>query len=122
MSLKGGRVIVVRGLRFRWKFKAHKDSLTRYGDSPQFAHVAIQEDVEQPGRALLVHLKSSRFIDYATHDGDTGHIRHLARFGPGDVRKLIEHALDTGWEPSSKDQTVLPAGIELTDHITVSPS
>jgi len=121
MGLKKSRTIVVRDRCFRWKFKGHRDNMTRYGNSPRFAHVAIQEDVDKPGRSLVAFLESTQFIDDATHDGDTGHIRHLARFGPGDVKRLIEYALDNGWDPSSKTQTILPEEIKLTDHRTINP-
>jgi len=118
MAIKKSRPITVRGRPFRWKFKGHRDNLTRYGASPQFAHIAIQEDGENPGRPMVAHVESSVFVDDDTHDGDTGHIRHIARFTPGDVRKLIEAALDAGWDPSSRTPFTTPPGIKLTDYAT----
>lgn len=119
MALKKSRPITVRDLPFRWKFKAHKDDLTRYGASPRYAHIAIQEAVEgHPGRPMVAQVESTVFVSYEAHDGDTGHIRHKARFTPVDVRKLIETALDAGWDPTAKQQYEAPEGIELTDYKT----
>lgn len=118
MGLKGGRNILVAGETYRWKFKAHKDNLTRYRMSPRFAHVAVQQDAERPGRPMVAQLESSVFVSYEAHDGDTGHLDHRARFTPSDVRKLVEAALDAGWDPTSKTQFQAPEGIELTDYRT----
>ena len=120
MALKKSRPIIVRDRPFRWKFKGHKDNLTRYGASPQFAHIAIQEDAENPGKPMVAHVESAVFVDHETHDGDTGHIDHKARFTPGAVRVLIEACLDAGWDPSSKEAFTAPTGLYLSDYKTVA--
>jgi hypothetical protein len=114
MGLKGGRNIVVRDTSFRWKFKAHKDNLTRYGNSAQFAHVAIHA-ADTPGK-LIAQVESKLDIP-GDNDIQCG-ATHKARFSPGDVKKLIEAALDNGWDTTSKTQFSAPEGIDLTDYKT----
>jgi hypothetical protein len=114
MALKKSRKITVRDQDFHWKFKAHKDQLTRYGASPRFAHIAVQAG----GKPMVAYIESTVFLSYERHDGDTGDITHKARFGPGDVKRLIEHCLDLGWDPSAKKQFNCPAELTLADHKT----
>jgi hypothetical protein len=117
MALKKSRPILVEGIVYRWKFKAKKDNLTRYGQSARFSHVAIQA-VEDPQAKMICWLESMVFIDDETHDGDTGSTPHKARFSPGDVKKLILVGLDCGWDLESKKQFDCPPDVELTDYRT----
>ena len=111
MALKGGRKIVVRDLAFRWKFKP--DSTPRYlGDSPCHAHVAVQEDVERPGRPMVARLRTRESYNY------DGMVDNKFTVAPSDVRQLIEHCLDLGWEPSARKQFNCPEGVELADYQT----
>ena len=109
----------MRDRAFRWKFKATQDGQTRLGGSPRYAHVAVQEDAGRPGRPLIAWVESTVWnSSESAHQPRWGGTLHKARFGPGDVRKLIEGALDNGWDPSGKTQYNAPEGIELTDYRT----
>ena len=114
MGLKGGRNIVVGDISYRWKFKAHKDNQTRFGNSAQFAHVAIHT-ADGPGK-LIAQVKSK--LDIPVDNDLQNGAEHKARFSPGDVRLLIETALDNGWDTTSKTQFSAPEGIDLTDYKT----
>lgn len=119
MALKGSRPIVVRGVTFRWKFKAAVDGQTRLGGSPRYAHVAVQEDADRPGRPLIAWVESTVWDSTPdAHQPRWGGTLHKARFTPQDVKTLIEAALDDGWDPSGKVQYNSPEGIQLTDHRT----
>jgi hypothetical protein len=114
MGLKKGRKIIVRELNFVWKFKAHRDNLTRFGQSSKRAHVAVH--LEEGAGKMVAYIESTREVpgDSELQNG----AEHKARFGPGDVRTLIEAAMDEGWDPTSRRQYNLGAGIVLTDHVS----
>ncbi|MDB4278123.1 hypothetical protein N9917_00730 [Deltaproteobacteria bacterium] len=114
MGLKGGRNILVEGTAYRWKFKAHKDNLTNFGQSAQFAHVAIHT-ADGPGKLVAqVETKLDIPVDNDLQNGAT----HKARFSPGDVKKLILVSIDCGWDDTSKTQFSAPEDIDLTDYKT----
>lgn len=116
MALKKSRPITIRNLKLRWKFKRHKDGLTQLGQSPRFAHVAVQV-AEGRGKPLIAYLESSLKIP---EDGDLQcGATHKAVFTPGDVAKLVELALEAGWDPNGVRQYNVPAGLELTDYKTI---
>lgn len=115
MALKGSRPIVVRDLKFRWVFSGKKD---RWGNSPCTAHVAVQEEAERPGRAMVAWLASRNWVSEGAHDMDCGGKPHRARVTPADVRRLIEDALSGGWNPSSKVQYEVAPGLALSDYET----
>lgn len=113
MGLKGGRRLVVRDRAFRWNFSGAHD---RYGNSPKVAHIAVQEDTERPGRPMVAWLTSLRWTE--AHETDCGGVPHRARFTPGDARRVVEAALDAGWDPASRKQFEAAAGLELADYVT----
>lgn len=118
MALKGSRPIVVLDIKFRWVFSGKKD---RWGNSPVFAHIAVQEDVPpegKPGRAMVAWLVSNKWISAEAHDMDTGGKPHRAHVTPADVRVLIENALSEGWNPSSKVHHVTRPGLVLSSYET----
>lgn len=117
MALSGARPILIEGTTYRWKFKGHKDNSTRYGGSPRFAHVAIEE-AQGPGVPMVAWLESLRWVSDEHHDGDTGSETHKARVTPADIRHLILVALDCGWDPTSKKRFEAPPDIDLTDYRT----
>jgi hypothetical protein len=114
MALKSGRSIIIDDRRYHWKFKAHKDGLTRFGQSARHAHVAVHAE-EGPGK-MVAHVETTLEVpgDSDLQCGAT----HKARFTPGDVRKIIEAGLAAGWDLNSKTQFKAPEGIELTDYRT----
>jgi len=116
MALSHSRRIVVRDLTFQWKFKGKND---RWGGSPRNALVAIMLEKNGKGNGSAVAwLESTVWVNSDFHDGDTGSRLHKARFTPGDVRLLIETALDTGWDPETRGRWEFPAGLKLTDFQT----
>lgn len=115
MALKGSRPIVVCGTKFQWVFSGKKD---RWGNSPRLAHVAIQEDTEKPGRAMVAWLVSSRWVSADAHDMDLGGRPHRARVTPADIRFLIEEALAGGWIPSSRKAHTATPGLLLSSYET----
>lgn len=115
MGLKGGRRLVVRDRVFRWSFSGKHD---RFGNSPKVAHVAVQEDTERPGLPVVAWLTSLRWVTAEAHDMDCGGVPHRARFTPGDARRVVEAALDAGWNPTSRKPYEVAAGLELADFVT----
>lgn len=115
MAMKKQRLLVLDGQTFQWKFKAHKDHLTRYGCSPMTAHVAVHVE-GKPGR-LVAYLKSN--LNIPPNEDIRCGASHKARFTPGDVKHLITKALEQGWDLESKTQFEMPSGVVLTDHNTV---
>lgn len=117
MALRGGRRIVVRGKPFFWKISGGRERWPN--ESPRCLHVAIQEEGDRPGLAMVAYLESMRWVSEEAHDLDVGGTVHKARVTPADVRKLIEHALDDGWDPSNKTDTYhAQPDIELRDYKT----
>lgn len=118
MALKGGRKIVVRGLKFQWTLSG-KDKGSRWGGTAHRPHVVIQmAEVERSGTPMVAYLESRRFISVDAHDLDMGGVVHRATVFPRDIRSLIEHALDDGWDPSGKVQYISPGDINLGDYTT----
>lgn len=115
MALKKSRPILVEGQTYRWKFKAHKDNLTRFGQSPKHAHIAIQA-TDKPGK-LIAWVESK--LDIPEDSDLQNGAEHKARFSPGDVKHLILVAQDCGWDLNSKTQFDFPPDVELTDFKTV---
>lgn len=115
MALKNSRTITVEGSVFRWKFKAHKDNLTRFGQSPRNAHVVVQAE-GKPGK-MVAYVESKLDIP------DDSEVRwgasHKARFTPGDLKDLILTAQGYGWDLDSEKQFVCPPGFGMTDFKTV---
>jgi len=97
--------------------RAEERLIDRWGGSPRNAHVAIMLEKNGKGSAVA-WLESTVWVNSDFHDGDTGSGLHKARFTPGDVRLLIETALDTGWDPEIRGRWEFPAGLKLTDFQT----
>jgi hypothetical protein len=117
MALRGSRPIVVNDIRFRWVFSGKKD---RWGNSPRVAHVAVQEDTPsgKPGRAMVAWLTSRKWISHEAHDMDSGGLPHKAHVTPADVRRIIEKALQEGWNPSSRTHHEVSPGLALSGYET----
>ena len=123
MSLRKGRKVTIDGQDYRWIFKPHKDGQSRLGGSPRRAHVAIQEDTEKPGRPLVAWLDSKLWVNSLdAHQPRWGGELHRARFGPGDIRVIIEHSLGAGWDPAARKNFECPSGLHLTDYQTTGRS
>lgn len=120
MALAGARTIVVRDKTFKWKFKGHGGKQPDHQTgAPRFAHVVIQEgEKRNPGSPLCVYIESKRWVSQEAHDMDIGHIKHVASVTPKDVQKLIEVALDAGWQPLAKGLFRIPP-TDLTDYRTM---
>lgn len=118
MALKGSRRIVVREQSFRWTVSGKRG---RFGGASPCPHLVVQGDTERPGKALVAYLVSKRWVSSEAHDLDVGGTVHKAVIRPKDVRAIIEQALDTGWDPSSKTTFFCPAGLDLTDYTSCEP-
>ena len=116
MALKNSRSITVRGVHFKWKLKKHPDMYTRFGQSPKDSHVAVQLANTKGAGKLIAWITSTQVLP-AESDVSCGAV-HRAHCGPGDVRMLIEHCLDNGWDPMSRGQFECPAGVLMREHRT----
>jgi len=121
---KSARTIIVADRTFAWMFKGYGGKQPSHQEgSPPSARVIVQEKIDRPGSPLIVDIQSKRWISQDVHDMDTGHVMHRAAFTPKDARKLIETALDAGWEtrcrvkgPYRFSPTIDP--IDFTDYTT----
>lgn len=116
MALKGGRLIVIQGISFRWVFKGDYTPKAKSG-SPYLAHVAVREDSNVAGcKGMVAFLESTRWEGEEAHGPENP---HKAFFSPRDARTLIEHAMENGWVPCTKGaQYVSPPGVELRTYRT----
>ena len=109
MGLKGGRNIVVREHRFKWKFAHTK---VRYvGNSPESGDIIVHS-AEGKGRlrakVVSVEAKAQQF--------DYEHMILRASLTPKGVAKAIEKAFDDGWDPTARGQHELEGPLDLGDY------
>lgn len=111
MGLKGGRSIVVRDTSFQWK--AAHPSVRYIGSTPRYMDIIVHT-VDGHGR-LRAHIESSVWDQAKASDYEAGLESHKAMVGPGDVRLIIEKALDDGWEPVAHGQWELAGPLQLRE-------
>jgi len=108
MALKGARTIVVRDQTFKWKF-AH--TTARYvGDSPFNGDIVVQGD------SMHGRLRASVVSHRICPESDEGDYQHRASLTPKDVCRVIEKALDDGWQPAERGQHELLGPLKLADY------
>lgn len=95
MALKGGRRITVRDTDFQWVFT--HPPVRIMGDSPTHATVTVQ-GVDLHGKLQAEVISNQEPLDNYTAE----HGGHRASLTPADTKRIIEHALDTGWNPHAK--------------------
>jgi len=115
MALKGGRNIVVRDLKFKWK--ACHPSMRVIGVSPQFMDIIVHA-VEGQGKLrakVASDLWGQGLPDNCdpAYQYESGYDKHKATVAPGDVRLIIEKAIDDGWDPEEGPQWELAAPLKL---------
>lgn len=113
--LASARPICVRDRMFAWRFSGRRD---RNGNSPQVARLTVQSTNPPVGHTLIVPLESHLWISEEAHDLRVGGAIHRASCTPDDVRRVIEAALDAGWNPSNKTPFTLPTDLRLTCYKT----
>ena len=106
---------MVRGIPFQWK-AAHPK--VRYiGSTPRYLDIIVHA-VGNHGR-LRAKVESSMWDPAKASDYEAGFVFHRASLGPGDVRVVIEKALDDGWDPGSRRQWELAGPLHLREFFVV---
>lgn len=118
MALKGGRGIVVRDISFQWK-PCHPSQRVR-GVSPQYMDIIVHT-VDGHGKLrakIASHIWGAGLPDNCdpTYQYENGFAHHKASCAPGDVRLIIEKALDDGWEPVAHGQWELKGPLKLNHY------
>lgn len=114
LSKKSSRAITVKGRKFRWMIKGY----SRFsGNSPEVCEITVQEDTEKPGGVLQVTLKSKTCVADPTDDNNSVHNASLL---PSDVSRLIESALNIGWDPTSPSNFNKVSVTDLKEYKVIS--
>lgn len=91
------RPIDVFGERYRWMVGSGKSRLI--GDSGPILVLTVQRDGRNPGGIMQASLSSRLWTKEHSENLDCAP-GHKASLVPSEVKKLVEHALVRGWDPS----------------------
>jgi len=94
MGLKGGRSIVVRDFRFKWK--ACHPSVCLGDSTARYMDIIVHAD--EGGGKLRAKIASDLWDEAKEHDYENCFEKHAASLTPADVRLVIEKAMDDGWD------------------------
>lgn len=98
------RPLKVGGEKFRWMTGSGRGALI--GTSGPCLVLTVQRDEEFPGGVMRASLRSRLWTKEHTENLDNAP-PHQASLMPMEVRRYVEFALDTGWDPSSRHPFVL---------------
>src|SRR5271166_6159419 len=102
-TLPGGRSLLVDGVAYRWMVGSGKGRLI--GNSGPGLVVTLQTAT---GATAQAHLFSKVYD--AMNEDEQEHGQHKVTLGPADVRKLIQHALSSGWPTGDSKRLFRIAG------------
>ena len=85
-----------------------------YKSSAPTLRLIAQEDLAKPGQIMECFLYSKNWTE--AHDADCA--IHKAALIPAEVRRLILHALENGWDPAKKGKPfeITNENIELSQY------